>query len=275
MRVSKIFKTCERVIVFGLDGVGTALREASAPNMKALLENGVLTYEARTVYPPISSQVWTSILYGVPPEKHKISNMSLMAHNARVAAAYPSFFKVARQQLPDCKLASFGDWEELNSGLIEASCQCHLGTFNPPATDQLGRAAADHITMHDPTITFVYFEEPDHVGHEHDYGSHLHHEAIRKCDDQIGIVVNALTDADMLNDSLMIFCTDHGGAYRIHASDLPRDMTVFWGACGPSVAPGGQIQELQTMDTAAVVIHALGLEIPGIWDAKVPQGLYG
>ena len=170
MRVIKIFKTCERVIVFGLDGVGTALREASAPNMKALLENGVLTYEARTVYPPISSQVWTSILYGVPPEKHKISNMSLINHNARVAATYPSFFKVARQQLPDCKLASFGDWEELNSGLIEASCQCHLGTFNPPATDQLGRAAADHITMHDPTITFVYFEEPDHVGHEHDYG---------------------------------------------------------------------------------------------------------
>ncbi len=272
--MNTIFKTSKRVIVFGLDGVGTALREASAPIMKALLENGVLTYEARTVYPPISVQVWTSILYGVPPEKHKISNMSLMAHNARVAATYPSFFKVARQQLPDCKLASFADWEEINSVLIEASCQCHLRTFYPLATDQLGQAAADHITMHDPTITFVYFEEPDHVGHEHNYGSRLHHEAIRKCDDQIGIVVNALTDADMLNDSLMIFCTDHGGAYRIHASDLPRDMTVFWGACGPGIAPGGQIRDLQTMDTAAVVIHALGLEIPSIWHAKVPEGLF-
>ena len=273
--MNTIFKTSKRVIVFGLDGVGTALREASAPIMKALLENGVLTYEARTVYPPISVQVWTSILYGVPPEKHRISNMSLMAHNARVAAAYPSFFKVVRQQLPDCKLASFGDWEEVNSMLIEASCQCHLGTFNHPCTDRLGTAVADHITLHDPTLTFVYFEEPDHVGHEYNYGSHLHHESIQRCDEQIGIIVDALTDADMLNDSLMIFCTDHGGAYRIHASDLPRDMTVFWGACGPGVAPGGQIDELQTMDTAAVVIHALGLEIPGIWDAKVPQGLFG
>ena len=52
-------------------------------------------------------------------------------------------------------------------------------------------------------------------------------------------------------------------------------MTVFWGACGPGVAPGGQIQGLRTMDTAAVVIHALGLKIPGIWDAKVPPGLFG
>jgi len=164
--VSKIFKPSKRVIVFGLDGVGTALREASAPIIKALLENGALTYEARTVYPPISVQVWTSILYGVPPEKHKISNMSLMDHNARVDTAYPSFFKVAKQQLPECKLASFGDWKELNSGLIEASCHCHLGTLNHPATDQLGNAVANHITQNDPTITFVYFEEPDHVGEE-------------------------------------------------------------------------------------------------------------
>ena len=272
--MNTILKPSKRVIIFGLDGVGTALREASAPNMKALLQNGALTYAARTAYPPISAQVWTSILYGVPPEEHKISNMSLMDHTARVASGYPSFFKVARQQLPNCKLASFGDWEELNSVLIEASCQCHIRTFNHPGTGQLGKAVANHITQHDPTITFVYFEEPDDAGHEHDYGSHLHHESIRKCDEQIGIVVKALSDVDMLNDSLMIFCTDHGGAYRIHASDLPRDMTVFWGACGPGVMPGGQIQELQTMDTAAVVIHALGLEIPDIWDAKVPVGLF-
>lgn len=275
MSTSKIFRTSKRVIVFGLDGVGTALREASAPNMKALLENGALTYAARTAYPPISAQVWTSILYGVPPEKHKISNKSLTDHDARVAATYPSFFKVARQQLPACKLASFGDWEELNTGLIEANCHCHLETFDHPATDRLGRAVASHITRHDPTITFVYFEEPDEVGHAHDYGSQLHHESIHRCDEQIGIVVKALADADMLDDSLMIFCTDHGGAYRIHASDLPRDMTVFWGACGPGVAPGGQIEGVQTMDTAAVVIHALGLEIPEVWDAKVPPGLFG
>jgi len=273
--VNTVFKTSKRVIVFGLDGVGTALREASAPNIKAQLENGVLTYEARTIYPPISVQVWTSILYGIPPEKHRVSNMSLMAYKDRVATAYPSFFKVARQQLPDSKLASFGDWKEINSGLIEASSQCHVVTFDPLGTDKIGTAAAEYITMHDPTITFIYFEEPDHIGHHENYFSASHYEAIRNCDEQIGIIINALTAADMLNDSLMIFCTDHGGAYRTHGSDLPRDMTVFWGACGPCIAPGSEIQEMQTMDTAAVVIQALGLEIPSIWDAKVPEGLFG
>jgi len=272
---SASLKTSKRVIVVGLDGVGTALREAEAPNIKTLLKQGALTYEARTMYPPISAQIWISILFGIPPEKHRISNMSLMAYKDRVATAYPSFFKVAREQLPDCKLASFGDWKDINSEVIEASCQCHAMTFDPPGTDKIGTAAADYITTYDPTVTFIYFEEPDHVGHHENYFSAGHCEAIRKCDEQIGIIINALTEADMLNDSLMIFCTDHGGAYRTHGSDLPRDMTVFWGACGPCISPGSEIQEIRTMDTAAVVIHALGLEIPSIWDAKVPEGLFG
>ena len=227
------------------------------------------------MYPPISAQVWTSILFGVPPEAHRLSNMSFLAYDDRVDSTYPSFIPVARQQLPDCKLASIVDWEELNSVLIEASCRCHLVLCKCPGTAYLGKAAADHITLHDPKITFVYFEEPDHVGHDHNFGSPLHHEAIHRCDEQIGIIVKALSDADMLNDSLMIFCTDHGGGYRTHGSDLARDMTVFWGACGPGIRPGSEIQDVQTMDTAAVVIHALGLEIPEIWHAKVPQGLCG
>lgn len=269
------FNTSKRVIVVGLDGVGTALREAEAPNIKTLLENGALTYDARTMYPPISAQVWLSILFGVPPEKHRVSNMSLLAYKDRVDTTYPSFFEVTRRQMPDCKLVSVGDWKAINSDVIEASSQCHAVTFAPFGTDKIGTAAADYITKHDPTVAFIYFEEPDHVGHHEDYFSASHLEAIRNCDEQVGIIVNALTEANMLDDSLIIFCTDHGGAYRTHGSDLPRDMTVFWGACGPGISPGNNIQEMQTMDTAAVVIRALGLECPDIWDAKVPEGLFG
>jgi hypothetical protein len=52
------------------------------------------------------------------------------------------------------------------------------------------------------------------------------------------------------------------------------DKNVFWGCVGPGVSAGTVLPELFIVDTAAVALQALGLEVPANWDGKVPASLF-
>lgn len=89
--------------------------------------------------------------------------------------------------------------------------------------------------------------------------------------------MDAIDCRGWLEDSLILFVTDHGGggegAYN-HGSAHPMDRTIFWAAIGPCVAPNANLEGLTFKDTAAVVAAALGLPIPDSWDARVPDALF-
>ncbi|MBP5622488.1 MAG: alkaline phosphatase family protein, partial [Thermoguttaceae bacterium] len=62
------------VVVIGVDGGGAFFKQADTPNLDRIFENGAVSYEVITSKPTISAQCWGSMLHGVTPEFHGLTN---------------------------------------------------------------------------------------------------------------------------------------------------------------------------------------------------------
>lgn len=269
---------CKRVFVIGLDGAGNFIKDTPTPNIHGLLEKGAYTYNAQTVFPSISAQCWGSMFHGVDPEKHGLDNEKASDTKYPEDSAYPSFMKLARMTWPDCKLAAYSEWWPINNGIIEESCQFESLSLRDP---ELASAAVEYIRNNpDLTIMYIHFGDPDYTGHEFGYGAHIpeYLQKITEIDGYVGMVLDVIKEENLIEDSLIIITSDHGGGGdhpRGHGSDHPNDMTVFWGCHGPTVAAGKQITEdINIKDTASIVAHALGMTPPQVWEGRVPKELF-
>jgi len=262
-------ETCRRAFVIGLDGaMGRSVREASTPNIDAILADGVVSYSARTAFPSASFEAWGAMFHGVGPEKHQING----DHPCPEDVPWPSFMKAAIQSRPETKCASFSCWNPINTHIIEKSCGCHCVSMPDP---ELAEAAAEYIRSQLPDIYFMQLDFIDAAGHSHKYGSQKYIEQIAATDALVGIVLDAVRDAGVFDESLIVLLSDHGGVGTSHGSDHPDCMTIFWGCRGPGVASGVELEgPVNIMDTAAVVVRAMGVPAPDGWDAKVPDGVF-
>ena len=260
---------CKRAFVIGLDGaIGWAVRKAPTPNIDAVLAEGVVAESATTVFPSSSFEAWGAMFHGVGPEKHKLNG----DYPCPEDVPWPSFVKVAKQARPGIECASFSCWEPINTHIIERSCGCYCASMPDP---QLAAAAGEYIRSHPPALFFIQLDFIDGVGHSHGFGSRRYMEQITATDALVGVVLDAIRDAGVFDESLIILLSDHGGEERSHGSDHPNCMNIFWGCRGPGVRRGVELKnEVNIMDTAAVIAHALDLPVPDGWDAKVPNGVF-
>ena len=91
--------------------------------MDAIFADGAYTYNWKAVYPSISAQNWGSMLHGVLPEFHRLTNEIVASRPFDPASLYPSVFRVVREAMPDATLASFCNWSAVNIGIIEDGLQ--------------------------------------------------------------------------------------------------------------------------------------------------------
>ena len=259
---------CSRAFIIGLDGVmGRCVNEAFTPNIDALISDGVKTYEAKTVFPSKSFQAWGAMFHGVGPLKHELGGSNPCPEEV----PWPSFMKLMRQERPSSRLASFSCWEPINSRIIEQSCGSHCVSMPDP---ELAEAAAEYIRTHPPDMFFMQLDHTDSAGHAHGYGTTPYLEQITVSDMLAGLIIDAIKDAGVFDESLIIVLSDHGGKDKSHGSNHPDCMSTFWGCCGRGVVQGGTVGEMNIMDTAPIVAHALGLVIPAGWDGSIPTGIF-
>lgn len=259
---------CSRAFIIGLDGViGRCVKEAYTPNIDALISDGVKTYDAETVLPSKSFQAWGAMFHGVGPLKHGLGGSDPCPEDV----PWPSSMKLMRQEHPSSRLASFSCWEPINSRIIEQSCGFH--SVSMPDTE-LAEAAAEYIRTHPPEMLFMQLDHTDSAGHTYGYGTTPYLEQITVSDMLVGLIIDAIKDAGVIDESLIIVLSDHGGKDKSHGSNHPDCMSTFWGCCGPGVVEGGKIGEMNIMDTAPIVAHALGLAIPAGWDGSIPIGIF-
>ena len=64
----------KRVFILGLDGIGNSPKNVETPNINRIVKNGAFTYNGNSVFPPISGECWGSMLHGVGPKVHGLTN---------------------------------------------------------------------------------------------------------------------------------------------------------------------------------------------------------
>jgi hypothetical protein len=273
------------VLIISEDGLRPdVLLRANTPNLHTLYQNGSFTFWAKTTVQSITLPSHVSMLTGVVPEVHAIFWNSDMPFSEPVYPAVPTIFELAkRAHLTTALVAGKHkfvvfdkpgvlDWKYITK--LSAPSTAPSGTYDPagkpdPRADAI---IADHaveiLRDHKPDLMFVHFPGPDNFGHAYGWGSPAQLDEVAESDRCIGLVLNALSDADLTSSTLVIVTADHGGQGRTHGPEDTRSRTIPWIISGPHVRRGldltllGHNHDIQTFDTFATACAVLGLHPP-------------
>ena len=278
-------QTTPKVLLIGIDGVRPdVLAEVPTPNMDALAAGGWYTAEARTTTPSVSGPSWSSMLTGVWPGKHGVTNNSF---TGRDYDRWPSFLTRVERERPELYTFAALDWlpladvdglslAELDGGgpVLPASLDTRvvlngyeLGWAEADA--QLTAQAVGHLATADPDAMFVYLGDPDETSHQYASIGTEYRDAIALADLHVGMLIDAVRARPGYEneDWLVLISTDHGRlADGNHGGDSPEEMIIFILANGPATATWPPPGPAFIVDLAVTALDHLGIVIDPGWD---------
>ena len=274
-----------KVLLIGIDGVRPdVLAEVPTPNLDALARQGAVTVQTRTTIPSVSGPSWSSMLTGVWPDKHGVTDNQF---DGRQYDKYPDFLTRLESVQPELETFAAADWLPLmqidgRGPLISLSVDVRISidgyvTGWAEGDQQVTSAAVSHLGEADPDALFVYLGNPDETSHQHRSIGAEYREAIAISDQHIGLLVGAIRGRSTFHEEnwLILVSTDHG---RLedggHGGDSAIEMTTFIVVSGPATQTGTVEQETFIVDVAVTALTHLGIELDPAWrlDGK-PVGL--
>ena len=268
------------IIVIGVVCAGSWFKDADTPNFDRIFKNGAVTYNALSSKPTISAECWGSMLIGVGPEVHKLTNRRVSTLPYPLWSKHPSVFRRIRRAYPKAELGSYCDWNPITKGIVEKL----MGVSHATARDkELTPLICDYIRQKKPDFLFVHFDSTDGAGHKNGYGTKEHISAIGEVDTLIGYVHSAAQEAGILEDTLFMVIADHGGTNPgngkggSHGGWTDEEKYVTFAAVGKGVSSKG-IGEMNIRDLAAIILYGMGIEAPSFnekgWTSQIPKGLF-
>lgn len=258
------------VALIGVDGAGAYFKNTSTPNTDRIFKRSAKSYCALAASPTISGQCWGSILHGVDPEQHGLTNEIAATEKYDVNSPYPSIFRVIRESDPDAMLASFCCWSAINRGIIESNLDVHM---KAAYDSYLFNDVLSYLSETQPTMLFVHFESVDAAGHEYGYGGDEFYDALRTVDGYLGQIYDKYDELGILDETLFIVSSDHGGHDKGHGTEQLTDKEIFMGIRGFNVN-AINLDGTQGKDIAAIIACALEIDPSPNWTAQVPQNLF-
>jgi predicted AlkP superfamily pyrophosphatase or phosphodiesterase len=143
------------------------------------------------------------------------------------------------------------------------------------STDVIGRETVKYINQNKPELLFVYLGQVDIMGHEHSGRSDQYANALIRIDYQIGKILDALTRAQILEETLVILTADHGHLKGINAHSTSLSPVPFY-IMGPNIKKGEMkwkpihsTNRIQNNLVAPLAAFFLGLDRPDEWETSV------
>ncbi len=257
------------VIIFGVDGLSPLGIEATAtPNIDRMIAEGAYSENAAAVIPTVSSPNWASLLTGATPEDHGIFNNGWDLFGAKPSykgtrGRFPTLFGELRDRVPGIHMASFLDWGDFAKLIEDGVADLIVDTAGPD--DTVDQAVAYFRTGR-PEITMIHIDQVDAALHSKGFLSPEYMAAVIKADEVLGRLVAALEAEGVLNQTLIILTSDHGGKDFGHGGTSLQEITIPWIIRGPGVRKGHKLQKsVRIYDTAPTILYALGVEQPPYW----------
>jgi len=259
----------EHLIVVGVDGFGArAVREGRMPNLRALMDRGASTLEARAVIPTVSSPNWASMIMGAGPAQHGITSNEWQADKFTIGPTckgsggfFPTVFGLLHEQKPGHRIAIFHDWKDYGR-LVEpgaVAVKQHVKGSREAMT-----AALEDWRARKSSILFIHLDDVDHAGHDKGWWGTEYFEMVSTID---GLIGQAAAAAD--SKTLVLVTADHGGSGTRHGGLSMDEIEIPWVIAGPGVRKGHRIAgPVNTYDTAATIAWLFGLKTPDCWIAR-------
>ena len=264
----------KHAVIVGLDGMGIFCKDTDTPCLDSIFEDGASTIKALSLFPTISAQNWGAMLIGTEPEVHGLTN-GTVSQREYTNKELPSIFTTVRKAYPDSILCSVSNWEPINIGIIEHDIDVEMQTADTGehTTDKI----VECVKTRNPNLLFIQIDDPDEGGHHFGYGTKGHLESIRRSDAMVGRIYEAYKEAGIIDDTLFIVITDHGGYGHGHGGYTDTEKYIYLALKGKTVKKTKDFFAT-TKDINAIIRYAFGLDIPEFnidgYSSQVPENLF-
>ncbi len=260
-------KGIKHVILVGFDGWGAySVPKADMPTLKMMMEKGAYSLTTRSVLPSSSAVNWASMLMASPPELHGYTQWGsqkpeLPSRVIGPGGIFPSVLGQIKVQKPAKMTAVIYNWDGI--GYL----------FEQKMTDTVINASTDNEVIDKtvrmikdikPNFLFTYFDEPDGVGHNIGHDTPAYYEQMTKNDLHLTKIMQAVKEAGIEKETLIIVAADHGGINKGHGSITMAEMQT------PLIFFGKGVKQQPEMQQS-IMIYDIGATIAWIFDLKFPQ----
>lgn len=272
------------VLFIGIDGwAAKGIRDADPadiPNFTYLMQHGSWTLEKRSVMPSASSINWTSMVCGLPTEMHGFDKWNSVRGTIPPVVDNgqgipPTIFTILREQRPDAVSGCLYDWDIIGSITDSLSMDFHryVHSFTDKEVlvpmEEYTAIATDYIKENKPDLFFLYYGIQDEAGHVKGWYGEEYMACQKWLDKCIGQIIEALKEAGLWEDTVIVMTADHGGINRGHGGFTIEEMESPFIVFGKGIRENHHIDEpVIQYDTAATIAYLLGLEIPSYWRGK-------
>ncbi len=222
----------KQTMLMVLDGVRPdTLLEADTPHLDRLAREGSFTWNAWTVWRPITLTAIPSLLTGAPPDIHGVSHWDGAIH----AETIPEVLTEAglTSALVGSGQILGGHWATRATGYY----------YHPESDAHFADRAIDWIETHQPFFIYLYNPKPDSAGHAYGHASAEYREAIESADRHIGRILSFLEESDRLEHTLLVVTTDHGMTGTAHGYGFETDMRIFSIWRGPGIKANYEMKD--------------------------------
>ena len=259
------------MLIFGIDGCRPdALQAADTPALDSLAASGAYSFTAQTCRETKSGPSWASVLTGVWPDKHGVTNNSLEGEHFN---EFPHFFSRLKSVSPGAFTASFVHWATIHDKMVRSADISN----KYPSDVEVAAESVFLLQSACPDVIFLHFDEVDKAGHRNGYGPTIipYLTAISVVDTLISRVLRAVQSRPTYDkeDWLFIATTDYGGSSHFepgsqkarHGDNIPEHRTVFLILSGGRVLPGEISPAPTSIDLPPTVLSHLGIGVSGDW----------
>lgn len=276
----QITPSYDHVIILGFDGWGaSSFKDANMPYLKSLLPDSAWTLRKRSILPTSSACNWATMFKGAGPEAHGYIAWDTRTPAFEVTYAdekgnFPSLFSLFRKQYPEREMGYLYQWDGMKY-IFDMDDFNYSKAFSVSidGSNKMKDAAVSYIQENKPGLAFFVWDFPDAIGHSEGWYTDNYMSELAHIDVIINNVVNACSRAGILENTLIVITSDHGGHLKTHGDPLLSDLETPFFLFGKGIKPGEIKEPLMQQDVASILADYLHLEQPVAWRGKAPVGL--
>ena len=262
----------KHVVIIGIDGWGaySVPKAEHIPNIRMLMEQGSYTLKKRSVLPSASAINWASMFNGAPTEMHGYTQWNSrrpeipsMVENER--QKFPTIFSILREQYPDVVTGCIAEWDGIKH-VVDSAAIDFYDVVDEKDNEHLTRLAESYIKERKPTLLAVCYDQLDHIGHQDGHDTPAYYKVLEHLDRQVGRIIQALKDAGIYDDTIVMMTADHGGINKGHGGQTLEELEIPFIVCGKGIKTQGEISDVMMQyDTAATIAEVFRLKRPQAW----------
>lgn len=272
----------KHAILIALDGWGAySVPKAKIPNIRSVMESGCYTLKDRSVLPSASAINWASMFMGAGTELHGYTTWGsrtpeIPSPVTNKNGIFPTIFSIMREQAPQAVTACFYEWDGIKYLIDTLSISKHaICPDYENNTTGLCEMAVEYIKAEKPNLCAICFDQLDHVGHASGHDTPGYYEKLEELDAQVGRILQAIKDAGMWDDTVVVLTADHGGIKKGHGGITLQEMEIPFIIAGKGIKNTGEFKEqMMQFDTAATLAYIFKLKQPQVWIGRPAKQVF-